>query len=128
MTLFDHVDLKVRDYERSKAFYEAALEPLGSSLVIELDERRAAGFGPTREQNDFWITASDRPTQHVHVAFAARSRQEVDAFHARALAAGGRDNGPPGVRRQYHENYYGAYVLDPDGNNVEAVYHGRARS
>jgi catechol 2,3-dioxygenase-like lactoylglutathione lyase family enzyme len=117
----DHLTVKVRDYEASKRFYVNALEPF-AARVYEV-EGPACGIGPEGSA-DFWI-APGEPGAPVHVAFAAPDRATVDAFHAAALAAGGRDNGPPGLRPQYHEGYYGAYVLDPDGNNVEAVFHDR---
>jgi catechol 2,3-dioxygenase-like lactoylglutathione lyase family enzyme len=120
--VLDHMGLAVRDYDRSKAFYERALAPLGLGLVKE-PMGEAAGFGRDGKAS-FWIEAQGRPVQgRLHVAFSARSRAVVDAFYAAALAAGGTDHGAPGVRRLYHPNYYGAYVLDPDGNNIEAVCH-----
>lgn len=121
--LLDHIAFGVRDYEASKTFYAKALAPLGIALVAEIDaDNRAAGFG--RDGNDdFWIDEG-RPLGRVHVAFAALSTDEVDAFHAAALEAGGRDNGAPGLRPEYHEKYYAAYILDPNGNNIEAVFHG----
>ena len=114
----DHLTLLVADVAASRRFYERALEPFGIE-THELGD--AVGFGPPGAV-DFYV-APGEPTAPVHVAFAAPDRQTVDAFHAAALAAGGRDNGPPGLRPQYHEHYYGAYVVDPDGNNVEAVCH-----
>jgi catechol 2,3-dioxygenase-like lactoylglutathione lyase family enzyme len=117
----DHIGLDVSDYERSKAFYERALAPLGLKLLME-PVPEVGGFGG--DFPFFWIGKRDRgPQTGVHVAFTAKDRQMVDAFHAAALAAGGADNGRPGVREIYHPNYYGAFVLDPDGNNVEAVCH-----
>ena len=110
------------DYDRSKAFYEQALGPLGLSLIRE-PIGEAAGFGQSGRAS-FWIEAQGRPVRgRLHVAFGAGSREIVDAFYSAALAAGGADNGAPGVRKVYHPNYYGAYVLDPDGNNIEAVCH-----
>ena len=118
----DHVGFAVRDYDRSKTFYELALAPLGFKLVKE-PMGAAAGFGRD-EIASFWIEAQGRPVQgRLHLAFTAESREAVDAFYAAALAAGGIDNGAPGLRRTYHPHYYGAYVLDPDGNNIEAVCH-----
>jgi catechol 2,3-dioxygenase-like lactoylglutathione lyase family enzyme len=117
----DHVGLDVTDYEGSRAFYERALEPLGLRLIME-PVPGVGGFGD--DFPFFWIGKRDRGAQTgVHVAFRVERRELVDAFHAAALAAGGTDNGGPGVREIYHPNYYGAYVLDPDGNNVEAVCH-----
>ena len=115
----DHLVLPVADLERSIAFYEAALAPLGFRLVARRE--RAAGFG-AEQLDDFYVRAGGGVTG-VHVAFAADARAAVDAFHEAALAAGGCDNGPPGIRPQYSERYYAAFVLDPDGNNVEAVWH-----
>jgi catechol 2,3-dioxygenase-like lactoylglutathione lyase family enzyme len=132
MNLLDHITLNVSDYARSKAFYEKALAPLGVSAIMEFGE--ACGFGRERKP-DFWIgkgpTSFQTPEQlapvtPVHVAFTARSRAEVDAFHTAALAAGGKDFGAPGLRPMYHPSYYGAFVLDPDGHNVEAVHHAPA--
>ncbi len=124
--MLDHVGFGVSDYQRSKAFYEAALAPLGITLVLE-PMGAAAGFGEGRKPY-FWIEAQRPAARPVHVAFAVSERATVDAFHAAALAAGGTDNGAPGVRAIYHPDYYGAYVLDPDGNNVEAVCHAPQRS
>ena len=125
--MFDHIGIDVTDLARSKEFYSKALAPLGHSLVMDLPEYGAAGFGTKRPQ--FWIGADgsfgkNGTGDEIHVAFAARSRNEVDQFYAAAIAAGGRDNGKPGLRPEYHENYYGAFVLDPDGVNLEAVFHG----
>jgi catechol 2,3-dioxygenase-like lactoylglutathione lyase family enzyme len=120
--VLDHLGLAVKDYARSKAFYQKALAPLGLTLLME-PMGEAAGFGEGGTPS-FWIEASGRPVQgRLHVAFTADSRDTVDAFYTAALEAGGTDNGAPGVRKIYHGNYYGAYVLDPDGINVEAVCH-----
>lgn len=116
----DHVTLDVGDLEASRSFYAAALQQLGA---VELAFEGGFGYGPEGGAG-FWIRAGEPPTPAVHVAFAAPSREAVDAFHASAIGAGGRDNGAPGVRPRYHASYYAAYVLDPDGNNVEAVHHG----
>jgi catechol 2,3-dioxygenase-like lactoylglutathione lyase family enzyme len=130
MAIIDHVTLVVSDFARSKAFYERALEPLGVKCIMDLG--KAAGFG-RGQKPDFWIgegpTSFQTPDQikiitPTHIAFAARSRDEVDAFYTAALAAGGRDFGRPGLREIYHPHYYGAFVLDPDGHDVEAVIHG----
>ena len=118
----DHVGLDVADYGASRAFYEAALEPLGIRLMME-PVPNVGGFGD--DFPFFWIAERGRgPDSGTHVAFRVEDRATVDAFHEAALAAGGRDNGGPGVREIYHPTYYGAFVLDPDGNNVEAVCHG----
>jgi len=119
--MLDHTGFGVSDYERSKAFYERALVPLGITLLLE-PMGAAAGFGDHGKPY-FWIEAERGASTTVHVAFLAPDRATVDAFHAAALEAGGRDNGAPGVREIYHPHYYGAYVLDPDGNNIEAVCH-----
>jgi catechol 2,3-dioxygenase-like lactoylglutathione lyase family enzyme len=117
--MIDHVSLQVSDYQRSKKFFSAALAPLSYAVLMEFDG--AAGLGAGRP--DFWIAQGESRSGPSHVCFAAANRGQVDAFHKAALAAGGRDNGAPGVRAHYHPNYYGAFVLDPDGNNVEAVCH-----
>jgi catechol 2,3-dioxygenase-like lactoylglutathione lyase family enzyme len=118
----DHVGLDVADYHASRAFYEAALAPLGIRLMMD-PVPNVSGFGG--DFPFFWIAERGRgPDGGTHVAFRVEDRATVDAFHAAALAAGGRDNGAPGVREIYHPTYYGAFVLDPDGNNVEAVCHG----
>jgi catechol 2,3-dioxygenase-like lactoylglutathione lyase family enzyme len=117
----DHVGLDVSDYAASRAFYEAALAPLGIQLMMAPADR-IGGFGD--DFPFFWIAQRDRgPDSGTHVAFTAVDRATVDAFHTAALAAGARDNGGPGVREIYHPHYYGAFVLDPDGNNAEAVCH-----
>ncbi len=125
--MLDHIGLSVADFERAKAFYQAALKPLGLGAIMEVTAEETggdahAGFG----ENDkafFWIGTGARPRGGTHVAFSAKTRAEVEAFYRAALAAGGRDNGAPGLRPEYHPNYYGAFVFDPDGNNVEAVCH-----
>jgi catechol 2,3-dioxygenase-like lactoylglutathione lyase family enzyme len=116
----DHVSLRVRDLERSRAFYTAALAPLG--IAVQMEGGGAVGFGkPGKPQ--FWLNPGGTPSGPTHIAFVAASRADVHAFHAAALAAGGGDNGAPGLRPHYHPHYYGAFVLDPDGNNAEAVCH-----
>lgn len=118
--MIDHVSLEVADYNRSKSFYAEALGPLGYELVMEFDGN-VGGFG-VQGKPDFWLIGGT-PSGRTHIAFASPDRATVDAFHAAALAAGGKDNGQPGLRPQYHQHYYGAYAHDPDGNNVEAVCH-----
>jgi catechol 2,3-dioxygenase-like lactoylglutathione lyase family enzyme len=122
-----HVGIEVSDMEASRAFYEGALAPLGVTVVMEFDG--AVGFGKEGEHGPvpyFWLNARGRPaTTGAHYAFGARTTDLVDVFHAAALAAGGTDNGAPGPRPIYHPGYYGAFVLDPDGNNVEVVNHNR---
>jgi catechol 2,3-dioxygenase-like lactoylglutathione lyase family enzyme len=118
--MIDHVILTVSDSAKSKAFYLAALEPLGYEVVMEFGS--GVGFGVSGKP-DFWIHQADPVRPPVHVAFASNDRSTVDRFWQAALAAGGRDNGAPGLRPHYHPNYYGAFVFDPDGNNIEAVCH-----
>jgi len=125
--MIDHLGISVADFDASKAFYDKAMAPLGASLLYMVpqeytDGAKVGGYG--RDRPVFWLHGGkDKPKDHQHVAFTARSRAEVNAFHAAALAAGGKDNGGPGLRPHYHPNYYGAFVFDPDGNNVEAVCH-----
>ena len=114
--VLDHVHLRVRDLDASRRFYEAALTALGREL------RTGEGYFSADE---LWVTADRPPTQRLHLAFQARDEAAVRRFHEAALAAGGTDNGPPG-ERSYHPGYYAAYVVDPDGNNIEAVFHGPA--
>jgi catechol 2,3-dioxygenase-like lactoylglutathione lyase family enzyme len=121
--VFDHVGVNVADFETSKRFFEQALAPLGYRVVMDFSHFGAAGFG-TGDKPEFWVAARDPRGSGTHVAFQAADHATVDAFHAEALAAGGTDNGSPGIRHDYHPNYYGAFVLDPDGNNIEAVCHG----
>ena len=117
--MIDHMALLVADLDASVAFYTRALAPLGYELVMRADQ--FAGFGVAGKP-DFWI-GTGKPTDKLHVAFRVKGRAEVRAFHAAAIAAGGTDNGPPGVREMYHPSYYGAFVHDPDGHNIEAVCH-----
>jgi catechol 2,3-dioxygenase-like lactoylglutathione lyase family enzyme len=123
MVTLDHVGFAVADYARSRAFYEKALAPLGLKLLMEFSGE-AAGFGKSdAERPSFFIEAHGEPVRgRLHIALSADSREQVDAFHVAAIEAGGTDNGEPGLR-WYHPNYYGGYVLDPDGNNIEAVCH-----
>ena len=126
MTILNHVALKVADFTRSRDFYTAALGALGIKLLAEFeyDGVKSAGYGDDAGPT-FWIgTGKLIRSGDSHVAFVAPSRPAVEAFYTVALAAGGRDNGPPGLRPHYAPDYYAAYVLDPDGNNVEAVYVG----
>lgn len=121
--MFDHVIVDVADLEDSREFYERALAPLGISVVMVFDDRYA--FGGRSGKPQFWIAARARPSEAgVHLAFSAENRSAVDAFHRAAVAAGGADNGAPGPRAQYHPSYYGAFVLDRHGHNIEAVHHG----
>jgi catechol 2,3-dioxygenase-like lactoylglutathione lyase family enzyme len=125
--MLDHIGLSVADFERAKAFYQAALKPLGLGAIMEVTAEETggaahAGFGENNKAF-FWIGTGAKPRGGTHVAFTAKTRAEVEAFYRAALAAGGRDNGAPGLRPEYHPNYYGAFVFDPDGNNIEAVCH-----
>ena len=128
--IVDHVGFGVSDYPRAKRFYTEALAPLGFTLVMEVSPEQnegggrvwACGFGKDGKP-EFWIGSDGKTTPPMHVAFTVETRAEVRAFYEAALRAGGRDNGPPGLRPQYHPSYYGAFVLDPDGHNIEAVCH-----
>jgi catechol 2,3-dioxygenase-like lactoylglutathione lyase family enzyme len=120
--VFDHVGLNVADFATSKRFFEQALSPLGYRVVMDFSQFGAAGFG-AEDKPEFWVSARDPRGTGTHVAFQASDHATVDSFHAEALAAGGTDNGPPGTREEYHPSYYAAFVLDPDGNNIEAVCH-----
>jgi len=125
--MIDHTGVAVSNFERSKQFYTQALAPLGYALRMEVPAELtgghgAAGFGVPHKP-DFWIGGVASNIQPVHVAFRAENRALVDAFYKAAIAAGGQDNGAPGLRPHYHPNYYGAFVLDPDGHNIEAVCH-----
>lgn len=124
--MIDHTGIPVSNWERAQAFYDAAFAPLGITLLNVVPEQftggvKVGGYGRTKP--DFWLNESGETGPGRHYAFTASTRADVDAFYAAAIAAGGRDNGAPGPRPQYHENYYGAFVLDPDGNNIEAVCH-----
>ena len=119
--MLDHLGIRVSDLAKSKAFYEQALAPLGITVIMEVERAKALGMGD-QGKPFFWISERDTVAP-VHVAFEAADRATVDAFHEASLAAGGKDNGGPGVREIYHPNYYGAFILDPDGHNVEAVRH-----
>lgn len=118
--MIDHIGIDVQNYEKSKAFYADALAPLGYELIMEVQGR--AGFGAGGKP-DFWFQGVKQTTPNIHVAFRADNRAKVRAFYEAALKAGGKDNGPPGIREIYHPNYYGAFVYDLDGHNIEAVCH-----
>jgi catechol 2,3-dioxygenase-like lactoylglutathione lyase family enzyme len=124
--MIDHIGLSVSDFEAAKGFYDQALAPLGMRLLAMVPEEftdgvKVGGYGA--ERPIFWLGEGPAQVPPLHVAFSVESRAEVEAFHAAALAAGGTDNGAPGLRPHYHPDYYGAFVLDPDGNNIEAVCH-----
>lgn len=126
--MIDHIGVPVADAARSKRFYDAALAPIGITMIVEVGgeytESGGTAFGYGKDQKPFfWFGDNERVGQGFHVAFVVETRELVDAFHEAAIAAGGRDNGAPGLRPQYHANYYGAFALDPDGHNVEAVCH-----
>ena len=123
--MLDHIGIGVSDFDRSRQFYIRALSALGIDVVMEVSaadtgDKAHCGFGSDGKPY-FWISVG--PVARVHVSFTAQSRRDVDSFYRSALAAGGRDNGPPGIREHYHPDFYGAFVLDPDGHNIEAVCH-----
>ncbi|PTB22903.1 glyoxalase/bleomycin resistance/extradiol dioxygenase family protein [Trinickia symbiotica] len=125
--MIDHTGVTVSDFETSKRFYTNALAPIGYELLREFPasvtgHTDVAGFGAGGVA-DFWLSKGTPNDPPIHIAFRAKDRGQVDAFYAAAIAAGGKDNGKPGLRPHYHANYYGAFVLDPDGHNVEAVCH-----
>ena len=117
--MLDHISLRVRDFPRAIAFYKAALAPIGYDVRMEFPD--VAGIGEEGKP-DLWVMRTDNPTNPTHISFRA-TRESVDAFHVAALAAGATDNGAPGLRLDYHPNYYAAFVLDPEGNNIEVVCH-----
>lgn len=124
--MIDHMGLSVTDFDAAKAFYDKAMAPLGASMMTIVPPEftngvKVGGYG--WERPVFWLAEGEKQTPPIHVAFTAETRAQVDAFYAEAMAAGGTDNGAPGLRPHYHENYYGAFVRDPDGNNIEAVCH-----
>ena len=128
--MIDHIGIVVSDFEKSKTFYISALAPISYVLIMEFPESvtgttDVAGYGEL-DKPDFWISRGTPGKSSTHVAFSVASREMVDVFYKAALEAGGRDNGGPGLRPHYHPNYYGAFVLDPDGNNIEAVCHESA--
>jgi len=128
--VIDHTGFNVSDPTKSRAFYDAALAPLGYRVLMVVPPehtggRVVLGYG-VPPKPDFWLAQGEPQTPRVHLAFRAENRAAVDAFYQAAIAAGGRDNGPPGIRAHYHPNYYGAFVLDPDGYNVEACCHDPA--
>jgi catechol 2,3-dioxygenase-like lactoylglutathione lyase family enzyme len=119
--MLDHVVIGVRDFARSKEFYDQALRPFGIAQLYAEGET-FVGYGADRKAF-FWIALANTPPTGTHIAFTTQDREIVNRFYEAALAAGGRDNGPPGLRPHYHQNYYGAFILDPDGYNIEAVCH-----
>lgn len=121
MYMIDHASLSVSDFEKSKALYTAALKPIGYEMLHDMAEWSVCGFGEGGKA-DFWIAKKDAVAAG-HIAFAATSKESVDAFHAAGLQAGATDNGKPGYRKEYAPGYYAAFLLDSDGNNVEVVFH-----
>jgi catechol 2,3-dioxygenase-like lactoylglutathione lyase family enzyme len=124
--VIDHMSLNVADLATSEAFYTKTLAPLGVKVMMRFGKEITGGadiMGFGAEKPFFWLAGTQKTTPAQHIAFRANSRAEVDAFYKAALEAGGKDNGAPGVRPHYHENYYGAFVLDPEGHNIEAVCH-----
>jgi catechol 2,3-dioxygenase-like lactoylglutathione lyase family enzyme len=136
--MIDHIGMPVSDIARATEFYSKALAPLGYGVVMQVSAEEtghgsAVGFGAPGKAQDFqsgkpsfWIGEGERLPGHIHIAFVAPSRAAVDAFYRAAIGAGGKDNGAPGLRPHYHANYYAAFVLDADGNNIEAVCHAPA--
>lgn len=124
--MIDHTGFSVTDFDAAKAFYDKALAPIGASLLMMVPEEftdgvKVGGYGV--EQPVFWINEGEKQVPPIHIAFTAENRSQVDAFYEAAIAAGGEDNGAPGPRPHYHEHYYGAFVLDKDGHNIEVVCH-----
>jgi catechol 2,3-dioxygenase-like lactoylglutathione lyase family enzyme len=125
--MIDHTGLMMSDPAKSRRFYDGALAPLGYTMLMEIPTEHTGGkvvygYG-VAPKADFWLAEGKPNEPRIHIAFRADSRKQVDEFYRAAMAAGGRDNGPPGPRPHYHANYYGAFVLDPDGHNIEAVCH-----
>ncbi len=118
--MIDHIGINVSSLSRSLSFYKSALAPLGYSIIAQGDAY--AGLG-TEQGTDLWLKESPEPSPAFHLAFSAKNREQVNAFYTSAMASDGRDNGTPGLRPHYHQHYYGAFVFDPDGNNIEAVCH-----
>lgn len=128
MSMIDHMSLNVADLEGMTSFYEKALEPLGIKVMMRLGSdvtggAAVVGMGATAQEPFFWLAGTEKTVPSQHIAFCAGSRAEVDAFHQAAIAAGAEDNGAPGLRPIYHPDYYGAFVIDPEGHNIEAVCH-----
>ncbi|MCC0038309.1 MAG: VOC family protein [Brucellaceae bacterium] len=124
--MIDHTGIPVKDFDKSRAFYDPAMAAIGASLLMMVPPEHTGGVkvgGYGRRKPEFWLHEAPETGPGRHYAFIVDSRAEVDAFHEAALKAGGRDNGAPGLRPHYHPDYYGAFVIDPDGNNVEAVCH-----
>jgi len=126
--MLDHIGISVSEYKKSKSFYELALKPIGYKMLYEVPKEHTGGLGVCGfgepSGPDFWISEGTPNQPPIHIAFRVDSQKKVDDFYQSAIEAGGKDNGKPGLRPQYHPNYYGAFVLDPDGHNIEAVFHG----
>jgi catechol 2,3-dioxygenase-like lactoylglutathione lyase family enzyme len=120
--MIDHLSTYATDYAATRAFYEAVLPPLGYTLQMDFPDNNMCAFGPPKNPV-FWVIAATKAATPRHIAFSASDRESVTHFYHTGLQQGGQDNGSPGLRSQYHEHYYGAFLLDPDGNNVEAVCH-----
>ncbi|MGX8883964.1 VOC family protein [Methylovorus sp. SPW-M1] len=118
--MFDHIGIGVTSLAESKAFYLKALKPLG--VEVSMEGPSSVGIGRNKKPS-LWLSETNTQPSHMHLAFTAENRRQVDEFHVAAIAAGGKDNGPPGLRPHYHENYYAAFVIGPDGHNIEAVCH-----
>lgn len=124
--MIDHTGFQVSNASQSRSFYDRALAPLGYRVLMEVPKEHTGGrvvLGYGAHKPEFWLSEGEPSAPRIHIAFVADRREQVDEFYRAALAAGGRDNGPPGPRPHYHKDYYGAFVLDPDGYNVEAVCH-----
>ena len=119
--MFDHVGIGVSNLGASKAFFLQALAPLGVGVAMEVPQAVGLGYG---QKPSLWLGATEQKPIPLHIAFTADTRSQVDEFYRCALAAGGTDNGAPGIRAHYHPTYYAAFVIGPDGHNIEAVYHG----
>lgn len=127
--MIDHTGLQVTNPQKSRHFYDQALAPLGYKMIYEVPKeytegKVVLGYG-VPPKPDFWVAEGTPNTPKLHIAFRADNRKQVDEFYRAALAAGGKDNGKPGLRPHYHPDYYGAFVFDPDGHNIEAVCHNR---
>lgn len=125
--MIDHTGVQISDSKKSREFYDKALAPLGYSMLFQVPKEHTdgmvvCGYG-VPPKPDFWIHEGTPQKPHIHIAFRAQTRKQVDEFYKAALAAGGKDNGAPGPRPHYHEHYYGAFVWDPDGHNIEACCH-----
>jgi len=121
--MLEHITMNVSDFEKAKEFYKEVLATIGYTLTNDLEEEKNAGYGTDAAHTDFWISAQHGAKQGIHVAFTVESKEMVDAFYAKGLELGGKDNGAPGYATEYGPDYYAAYFLDVDGNNMEATFH-----